>query len=793
LAVDGITLVSLSSYGTFYAGGVVAEVSDDDDRDASATLDWRLSGSGTFAPAHPLIRIDGSHFVGSLFWLQSGTSYDVRVTVADPDGVSGGASTTTTLTTRVDTLFEPTLATLYVAPSGNDGNSGTNPGSPLRTIQRAADLAQAGTLVLIAPGVYRESVSVPRSGTSSQPIVFRGSAQGAILDGADEGIAAGVAWSAEANGVWSRVTGFATGHVVSELGRMYRYGSLSDLQALGAGAPGGYLFDGTTLYVKFANGSAPSAHTIHVARFEDGFFIDGRSFVRIEDLEIRHYGSGDYGKGVYLRYTSDAAVRGCRIHEVGSASVWIKGGERNLIEDNEIWDTSIFSWPWGFTKGSSAEDNGVVLTNDVGRGTVIRRNTIHGTFNGIGPCGSSAPPSGFTSETDVYENVLYQHTDDGIEAEGYCANVRVWGNKIADAHMAFAVAPAAPGPTWLVRNLAEDFGNTRTSQQDGYTASFLKINSGYPDPVGPLLLYHNTAFTTAPNTEAVSLLNPGSSTFIRARNNVFRGTRYVLEKYNPVALDWDYDLLHTTDSTRFVRWLGTRYDSLAAFTASTGQEVHGLSGDPQLADPAGGDFHPACGSPLVDAGIALPGINDDYLGAAPDVGAFEGATDTIETPALSAPADTNSASDYAVSWSATNPAGRYQLQEATDPAFTSPATFGLTTTNRTFNHSVTDATTYRYRVRAVDDCSGADFHSPWSATGSTTVWPAGCLLILDNQTISTTVVHESCGLIFAGPSLAVLSPGQLTLRAAQRVVLRNGFSVASGARLTVALDPTLVP
>ena len=46
--------------------------------------------------------------------------------------------------------------------------------------------------MLIQPGVYRESVSVSSSGTAAQPIVFRGSAAGVILDGADATIAAGV-------------------------------------------------------------------------------------------------------------------------------------------------------------------------------------------------------------------------------------------------------------------------------------------------------------------------------------------------------------------------------------------------------------------------------------------------------------------------------------------------------------------------------------------------------------------------------------------------------------------------
>jgi hypothetical protein len=620
-AQNAVSLASLSGYGNFHAGGVVAVISGDANGNASAALEWRPAG-GAFRAAQPLARIDATRFAGSLFGLSPGSAYEARVTLADPDGVVGAPAGVTAVTTRADALAEPTLRTLYVAPTGNDANPGTDPMLPKRTIQGAADVAQAGDLVLIQPGVYRESVSVPRSGTAAQPLVFRGNGGGVVLDGADAAIAGGVAWTSAGGGAYVRTLGFATGHVVSEAGRLFRYDSLAALQALGAGAPGGFFFDGTRLYVKFADGGAPAAHTLHVARYEDGVVIDGRAFVRVENLEIRHYGAGDYGKGVYLRYASDSVVRGCRIHEVGAAGVWIKGGERQRVEDNAFWDTSIFGWPWDLTKGSSAENTAVLFSDDVGRGHVVRRNDVSGFFNGIGPCGSAPPPAGVTNETDVYDNTLARHADDAFEPEGYCANVRLWGNVLRDVHMAFAVAPAAPGPTWIVRNVAFRVGNTRTSQQDGYIASALKINSGYPTPIGPLLVYHNTFLTDAPATDAVALLDPGASTYVRARNNVFAGTRYALYKVNPVAWSGDGDDLHTTAPGRLVSWMGVRYDSLAAFQA-LGQEAQGLSAPPLLVDPEGGDFTPQAASELVDAGLPLAGINDDFAGAAPDVGAIE--------------------------------------------------------------------------------------------------------------------------------------------------------------------------
>jgi len=622
-AQQALTLVDVEDFSNFHTAGIVVTVSGDDNWNASVSLDRQPPGGSVFTPAHPAVRIDDTHFVGSLFGLEPGTSSVVRITLTDPDGVTGVSVAELFIDTRSDNFTEPSLRTLYVSPSGNNSNPGTDPTAPLLTIQHAADLAQPGDLILIQPGIYRESVTVSTSGTAAQPIVFRGAAPGAVLDGADEGVFSGVTWTSEGNGIWSRVLGFATGHVVTDQGRLFRYDSFSDLASLGAGAPGGFTFDGTTLFVKNADGSSPASRQMYVAGLEDGFYLNGRSHIRIENLEIRHYGSGDYGKGVYLRYSSDCVVRTSRIHGFGSTGVWIKGGERNTVEDNEFWDTSIFDWPWPFTKGSSAENNAVALTDNPGHGNVIRGNTIRGTFNGIGPCGSSPPPTGFTTETDVYDNVFMEHTDDAIEPEGYCSNVRIWSNHIEDVHMAFAVAPAAPGPTWIVRNVAYNFGNTRTSQIDGYTASALKINSGYSAPIGPLFLYHNTFLTEAPSTDALALLNPGESSYLLARNNVFAGTQYAVYKVNPVMLDFDWDDLYTTDPSRFVKWEGTNYADLAALQTATGQEINGLSAPPLLTDPAGGYFAPQAGSELVDRGLVLPGINDSFEGTAPDVGAIE--------------------------------------------------------------------------------------------------------------------------------------------------------------------------
>ena len=63
----------------------------------------------------------------------------------------------------------------HVASFGNDNNCGTKT-EPLRTIQRAADLAQPGDVITVHQGVYRERINPPRGGKSpAKRIVYQAS------------------------------------------------------------------------------------------------------------------------------------------------------------------------------------------------------------------------------------------------------------------------------------------------------------------------------------------------------------------------------------------------------------------------------------------------------------------------------------------------------------------------------------------------------------------------------------------------------------------------------------------
>jgi hypothetical protein len=80
-----------------------------------------------------------------------------------------------------------------------------------------------------------------------------------------------------------------------------------------------------------------------------------------------------------------------------------------------------------------------------------------------------------------------------------------------------------------------------------------------------------------------------------------------------------------------------RFKTLKEFSDATGQDTHSVlvdydvfvkgaapGPDPRtLYKPADFDFQLRPGSAAVDAGVRLPGINDDFTGRAPDLGAYE--------------------------------------------------------------------------------------------------------------------------------------------------------------------------
>ena len=606
----------LELYGTFHAMGVIVtmDASDDANENAVAAVSYRTGGNA-FKSGLPLSRVASTRWVGSLFWLQPGTSYDVRVTITDPDhGPLDQTTLQAAMSTRAEIVVPAAVNSFFVSAAGS-GTACTS-AAPC-SLAEGLNQAHAGDEVVLRGGsYYLGNIDLPRSGSEGAPIVIRGYAgETAVLDGADP---ASFSWSAYGSGVYSTTANAGEIHLVLADGqRLFPYESLSDLINLSWDGTPGFYQDGATLYVHLENGRNPSAAVMVLSRYGTAFTVT-QNYIYFIDLTFKHYGQGGYPKAIYLDTASDNLVRGC-IFADNDLGVGIKrASHRNVIEENQFSD-SIFDWPWDGVKGvGGLEDGGVSFYDPAtGRGNIIRRNIFHDDFDGLGLCPSDT--AALTNETDVYDNLIYRMGDDGLETDGQCSNVRIWGNTFHDVLMGISLAPVYGGPVYAIRNLIY---RTGVGNND-YSGSPFKFNSGY-DLSGPIYLFHNTSDAALPGNNGLYIKAPGTWRLIYARNNIWAGTDYALNDYNTSQpLDLDYDNLYNAGLNDLVRWDNTRYATLGAFSAATGQETNGKSAAPGFSDAAHENYALASASELVDAGILIPGINDDYSGQAPDIGAFE--------------------------------------------------------------------------------------------------------------------------------------------------------------------------
>ena len=93
----------------------------------------------------------------------------------------------------------------YVSTSGNDSSDGTTITAPFLTIQKAARVAGAGSIVYVRGGTYRETVTPAHSGTTCAPITFRNyNGESVTICGAD--LVSG-SWSAYSGSIYKTNVG----------------------------------------------------------------------------------------------------------------------------------------------------------------------------------------------------------------------------------------------------------------------------------------------------------------------------------------------------------------------------------------------------------------------------------------------------------------------------------------------------------------------------------------------------------------------------------------------------------
>ena len=577
---------------------------------STAQLSYRRSGEALWHSGHGLIRIDDGRLVGSLFNLSPATSYDV--TVSDGSSEINGS-----VSTQPDQLsFTPSMI-LHVNDDALPGGDGSIT-APFQKIQDAVNHAGPGTQVLVADGIYREAITFPTSGTAANWIQVKAAGNAAILDSAD--YLSGSIWtSTSTSKVWFTRIGGPVAYVSRGGNRFYQYDDRTGLmQAKGHGGVTineGWYYEASTQRLYIRNLDNPASYMWRLPRLNHAFDIAARDWIWIEGFEIRFYGTTTNGCGVCTLNASHVVVRNNKIHnmQLGIFINWTGSavqGNDTRIEGNEVSDPLVNEWPWAAVKGSFMEGTGIIIRGHIG--AIVRDNNVHNFFNGIYTGSSGAlENSELAFDADIYHNYIHHISDDGLEPEGACVNQRFRNNTVDRSFIGISLAPITQGPTWVLRSTFTNFTSRGIKFAD---------NSD-----GIVLIYQNTGWTSATNINGADLITPIHNVVMR--NNIFQSTGYSFAEVpiGSTANDWNNDNWYTTRGTTgpHFKWENVNFNTISALCGASGLECNGYESIPGLTNPTGGDFTLLSSSPNIDRGVVLPGINDNFVGNAPDVGAYE--------------------------------------------------------------------------------------------------------------------------------------------------------------------------
>lgn len=129
---------------------------------------------------------------------------------------------------------------------------------PFTKIQKAADIVEPGDVVIVQPGVYYESVTLKRSGTEDNPIIFKAVKNGeydTVITAANKEIREGkVEWKCEdeENQIYSVPYSRNVSNVLYNGARMLGYLSLDELKAF-EGWPG-RIYNESTKFLGYTHG-----------------------------------------------------------------------------------------------------------------------------------------------------------------------------------------------------------------------------------------------------------------------------------------------------------------------------------------------------------------------------------------------------------------------------------------------------------------------------------------------------------------------------------------------------------
>lgn len=343
---------------------------------------------------------------------------------------------------------------------------------------------------------------------------------------------------------------------------------------------------------------------------------DNAHDVVIEGNDISGWGR-DGGKTSRLGYRigvdEDSGIHGV-CESQGMARVVV---QRNRIHDPRY---GANSWSEGHPSGPQA-----LSFDSCGGNHVIRYNEIRGSAghyynDGLGGSENFSTVGFPNADSDIYGNRIEDAWDDCIEAEGGDRNVRVWGNYCNDTTTGVASTIVSVGPIYIFRNVFDRSRQLEEASPDADRRNvFAKSGTVAGFHAGRRYLFHNTMLQARmPGARhglggASGISGTGARQPVRntvSRNNLWQ----VWKREAPAVLQAGPDNDFAND----------------LYSGRAGARIaHGIRATPIYASGNGwtsesqGRYQLAPGSPGYDRGVRIPNFNDDYTGAAPDIGAAE--------------------------------------------------------------------------------------------------------------------------------------------------------------------------
>jgi hypothetical protein len=279
-----------------------------------------------------------------------------------------------------------------------------------------------------------------------------------------------------------------------------------------------------------------------------------------------------------------------------------------FITDNVIEGRSI----WPRTKGIE-DARGVQIT---GEGHVVAYNRIRGFGDAI-----DTFPSKRCADIDFHNNEISEMTDDGAELDYSERNVRCFSNRFTNVYQGISTQPVFGGPIYVFRNAIYNV--------------VLEPFKTHNSPSG-VLFFHNTVVKRG---MPFFIMTNKAVRNSRTRNNLFIGTEgnYAFESAAKMRdCDFDYDGVGGGPWKLFLKWNNERFATIDGTRQKSPAWKHAIVVDapsafaskatpPQdeKATHPVADLRLKAGGAAIDAGERLPGLNDDFAGQAPDLGAYE--------------------------------------------------------------------------------------------------------------------------------------------------------------------------